>query len=541
MKLKSIKLAGFKTFVDPTKVPIQSNIAAIVGPNGCGKSNIIDAIRWVMGESSAKQLRGDSVTDVIFNGSSARKPVGQASIELIFDNSDGSLGGEYAKFAEIAIRRQVNREGQSNYYLNGTRCRRRDIVDIFLGTGLGPRSYAIIEQGTISRLIEAKPDELRQHIEEAAGISKYKERRRETELRIQHTQDNLQRLNDIRNEIGKQLERLQKQAKTAELYKELKSQERLIKAKLLGKRWQRLSEELTVQETYISEQEIHIESLKTQLCQQEKQTIELQEVQHLCAEQVTQCERDNYVKKSEITRLEQTLQHLQQRIVHLTHDLEQAKNNLASLQLHQQEDDHLIEELSSKILSLEPELNQAKTLLEELGAKLNEADELQQHWQGLWDKHLIESSQYTQEAQIQQSKIQHIEKSWQANEHRLTKLRNELASLDDSSLQQQLIELLQQRDEHSFKQDEWNKEFENIQIQITEQRELLQQATANLHRQQQTLQKLVAQQTSLQTLQEEALGKKHNKAEQWLKDNQLHEAKRLAENITVEEGWEREQ
>ena len=213
MRLKSIKLAGFKSFVDPTTVNFPSNLCAVVGPNGCGKSNIIDAVRCVMGESSAKNLRGESMSDVIFNGSGGRKPVGQASIELIFDNSEGRIVGEYAAYAEIGIKRKVTRDGQSNYYLNGSKCRRRDITDIFLGTGLGPRSYAIIEQGMISRLIEARPDELRIYIEEAAGISKYKERRRETESRMVRTMENLERLTDIRDELGRQLSRLERQAK----------------------------------------------------------------------------------------------------------------------------------------------------------------------------------------------------------------------------------------------------------------------------------------------------------------------------------------
>ena len=180
MRLKSIKLAGFKSFVDPTVVPLPSNLVAVVGPNGCGKSNVIDAVRWVMGESSAKMLRGESMADVIFNGSSSRKPVGNAVIELLFDNSDGGAGGQYANYNQISVKRQVSRDGQSSYFLNGTRCRRRDITDLFLGTCLGPRSYSIIEQGTISRLIEARPEDLRVFLEEAAGISKYKERRRET-------------------------------------------------------------------------------------------------------------------------------------------------------------------------------------------------------------------------------------------------------------------------------------------------------------------------------------------------------------------------
>ena len=202
MRLSKIKLAGFKSFVDPATVHFPTNLVGVVGPNGCGKSNVIDAVRWVMGESSAKHLRGGSMEDVIFNGSSQRKPVGQASVELMFDNTDGTLTGEYAQYNEISVKRLVNREGASNYYLNNTRCRRRDITDLFLGTGLGPRSYAIIEQGMISRLIEARPEDMRIYLEEAAGISKYKERRRETENRIRHTRENLERLTDLRDEVA---------------------------------------------------------------------------------------------------------------------------------------------------------------------------------------------------------------------------------------------------------------------------------------------------------------------------------------------------
>ena len=193
MRISTIKLAGFKSFVDPTILTFSGDLTGIVGPNGCGKSNIIDAILWVLGESSARHLRGDAMADVIFNGSSSRKPLGQAVIELIFDNSDGTLGGQYASYAEIALKRQINREGISLYYLNGTRCRRRDITDLFLGTGLGAGRYSIIAQGTISRVIEARPEELRIFLEEAGGISKYKERRRETENRLQRTQEILTR------------------------------------------------------------------------------------------------------------------------------------------------------------------------------------------------------------------------------------------------------------------------------------------------------------------------------------------------------------
>ena len=225
MQLKHIKLAGFKSFVDPTKISFPTNLVGVVGPNGCGKSNVIDAVRWVLGELSAKNLRGESMVDVIFNGSENRKASGQCSIELLFDNSSGKIGGEYSAFNEISIKRLMNRDAQSTYFINSTKCRRKDVQDIFLGTGLGPSSYAIIEQGMVSRLVSAKPEELRTHIEEAAGVSKYRERRRETESRIKKTKENLSRVKDIKDEIERLIRRLENQANAAEKYNALKKEE----------------------------------------------------------------------------------------------------------------------------------------------------------------------------------------------------------------------------------------------------------------------------------------------------------------------------
>ena len=222
MQLKHIKLSGFKSFVDPTKISFPTNMVGVVGPNGCGKSNVIDAVRWVLGELSAKNLRGESMVDVIFNGSENRKASGQCSVELLFDNSSAKIGGEYASFNEVSIKRVMTRDAQSDYFINNTKCRRKDVQDIFLGTGLGPSSYAIIEQGMVSKLVSAKPDELRTHIEEAAGVSKYRERRRETESRIKRTRENLSRVKDIRDEIGRLIKRLENQAKAAEKYNVLK-------------------------------------------------------------------------------------------------------------------------------------------------------------------------------------------------------------------------------------------------------------------------------------------------------------------------------
>ena len=222
MQLKHIKLSGFKSFVDPTKISFPTNMVGVVGPNGCGKSNVIDAVRWVLGELSAKNLRGESMADVIFNGSEKRKASGQCSIELLFDNSSAKIGGEYASFNEVSIKRIMTRDAQSNYFINNTKCRRKDVQEIFLGTGLGPSSYAIIEQGMVSKLVSAKPDELRTHIEEAAGVSKYRERRKETESRIKRTKENLSRVKDIRDEIARLIRRLKNQAKAADKYNLLK-------------------------------------------------------------------------------------------------------------------------------------------------------------------------------------------------------------------------------------------------------------------------------------------------------------------------------
>ena len=222
MQLKHIKLSGFKSFVDPTKISFPTNMVGVVGPNGCGKSNVIDAVRWVLGELSAKNLRGDSMVDVIFNGSENRKASGQCSIELLFDNSSGKIGGEFASFNEVSIKREMTRDAQSNYSINNTKCRRKDVQDIFLGTGLS--SYAIIEQGMVSSLVSSKPDELRAHLEEAAGVSKYKERRKETESRIKRTKENLSRVKDIKDEIGRLIKRLENQAKAAEKYNSIKDE-----------------------------------------------------------------------------------------------------------------------------------------------------------------------------------------------------------------------------------------------------------------------------------------------------------------------------
>jgi chromosome segregation protein len=331
MRLTRIKLAGFKSFVDPTSIHFPSNLTGVVGPNGCGKSNVIDAVRWVMGELSAKHLRGDSMADVIFNGSSARKPVGTASIELVFDNSDGAIGGQYASFNEVSLKRLVSRDGSSVYLINGARCRRKDITQLFLGTGLGSRSYAIIEQGMISRLIEAKPDELRAFIEEAAGISKYKERRRETENRMAHTRENLERLNDLREEVDKQIRHLQRQAATARRFQALKDEERKLQAELLALRLRGLEQEALTREQAMRERETAMQGAIADLRSIESGIEKARAHQQEQTERLNDVQARYYQLGAEAARIEQSIQHARELRQRQRADLEQSEQDLNEL------------------------------------------------------------------------------------------------------------------------------------------------------------------------------------------------------------------
>jgi chromosome segregation protein len=283
MRLKSITLAGFKSFVEPASLCFPDHLNAIVGPNGCGKSNVMDAVRWVMGESSAKQLRAQQMSDVIFNGSGSRKPAGQASVELVFDTSDGLLPGPYGGYAELSIRRRISRDGENTYFINGNTCRRRDIADVFLGTGLGPGSYAIIGQGTISRIIEARPEELRAYVEEAAGISRYKERRKDTHTRMRHTRDNLLRLQDSLQGLDEQLQHLQAQATDAEQYRLFKQQARDAQQHLLllrfldvDGRWQEQVQAITAEETVMTQQQQLQQALEVELASNDAALLQAQ-------------------------------------------------------------------------------------------------------------------------------------------------------------------------------------------------------------------------------------------------------------------------
>jgi len=537
MRLKSIKLAGFKSFVDPTTVSFPSNMAAVVGPNGCGKSNIIDAVRWVMGESSAKNLRGESMTDVIFNGSNTRKPVTQASIELIFDNSDGTLTGEYAAFAEISIRRRVTRDSQNTYFLNGVKCRRRDITDIFLGTGLGPRSYSIIEQGMISKLIEAKPEDLRNFIEEAAGISKYKERRRETENRIRRTHENLARLTDLREELERQLERLHRQAQSAEKYQEYKAEERQLKAQLSALRWQALNEQVGQREQVIGDQEVAFEALVAEQRSADASIERLRDGHHELSERFNQVQGRFYSVGGDIARVEQSIQHGQQRLRQLQDDLREAEQARLETESHLGHDRTLLATLGEELAMLEPEQELSDAAAEESAAQLEEAESAMQAWQEQWERFSQHSAEPRRAAEVQQSRIQQLEQSLERLAERQRRLDDERALLAADPEDVAILELDEQLAASELELEAFAAAGEALNERLEQLREELQLATRTQQQAQGELQRLNGRIASLEALQQAAMEPGKGVAE-WLREQGLEQRPRLADGLRVEPGWE---
>ena len=366
MRLKHISLSGFKSFVDPTRIPFPSDMSAVVGPNGCGKSNIIDAVRWVLGEGSAKNLRGDSMSDVIFNGSVARPASSRASVELVFDNSSGRLGGEYSSYSEISVKRQVDHEGLSSYYLNGSSCRRKDITDIFLGTGLGPRSYAVIEQEMATKLISSKPEELRSHIEEVAGISVYKERRKETESRIKKTKENLDRVNDLKKEIDRNLLKLKQQIKSAEKYDLAKQNLKKFRSLRLASNWLASSEKVKEMELNQKRQEIEIQK---KISEKEKINTQIEETRNNQSNLLLQIEKMQesfYSSGAEISKSEQELISLEEKVVSTNNEIESIDKKIIALNSDINGEKNVIDQIRTLLEGEANSLEQAKNDFEKL-------------------------------------------------------------------------------------------------------------------------------------------------------------------------------
>jgi chromosome segregation protein len=539
MRLTKIKLAGFKSFVDPTQVSFPSNLTGVVGPNGCGKSNVIDAVRWVMGELSAKHLRGDNMADVVFNGSSARKPVGTASVELVFDNSDGKLGGPYASYNEVSLKRQVSRDGSSGYFINSARCRRKDITNLFLGTGLGSRSYAIIEQGMISRVIEAKSEDMRAFIEEAAGISRYKERRKETESRIADTRENLERLQDLRDEIEKQIRHLQRQAATARRYQGFKEQERRLTAELLALKLRDLDSGAEVHDSAMREREL---AMQAALADQRaaEAAIEKQRAFHTeQSDQVAAVQGRYYEIGAEISRLEQSIQHTRELRERQRADLAQAHSTLSDLGSHIERDERQLAGLREEIARLTPELEQVQLAERTAGEALEAAERELQEWQQRWEEFNRALGSADQTTQVERARIEQLENQLRrhtAQADRLALERDALAAQDSS---EQLALLTEQEAIARAASDELTKTLNAALEQVQSLRAEQLAAEKRLEAARAERERARAEQTSLEALQKAALTHAAGNATEWLAGAGLVKRPRVAETLEVQVGWER--
>ena len=538
MRLSQIKISGFKSFVDSTRIQFPENLTGIVGPNGCGKSNVIDAVRWVMGESSARHLRGESMEDVIFSGSATRKPVGQASVELIFDNSDGSVKGEYAQYNEISIKRTVSRAGQSRYFLNNSRCRRRDIADIFLGTGLGPRSYAIIEQGMVSRIIDAKPEELRVYLEEAAGISKYKERRRETETRIRHTRENLDRLNDLREEIDKQLARLKRQANTAERYKTLKQEQRRVEAELLLLQRQAFDEQLQRQRQRLEQIETELQAAIADLRKTEAQIEEGHQKLTEANEAHGQVQARFYAITSEINTLEQEIAHQKSLRERNHQDLQKILRAADESRGVLQSDEARLHQLEAELATLQPQLTGLADAYEQAQKDASEAEARMTDWQNRWEAFNREYHQAHQAVQVENKAIEHIERQILQSGQRAQRLQQERQSLDVGSYDSQIAELDRKIEEREQALQQNQQGLEQRAERINTLRRQIDEEGTRLDAQRTEVQNLRGRLSSLEALQQNVLNDSSEELQAWLERNGLEGSPRLTEQLKVEAGYE---
>ncbi|OGT74943.1 MAG: chromosome segregation protein SMC [Gammaproteobacteria bacterium RIFCSPLOWO2_02_FULL_56_15] len=537
MRLIKIKLAGFKSFVDPITFIIPGNLVGIVGPNGCGKSNIIDAVTWVMGESSAKHLRGDALTDVIFNGSRERQPVGLATVELIFDNTEGKLGGQYASYSEISIKRQINREGISIYTLNGSRCRRRDIQSIFLGTGLGPRSYSIIEQGVVSRLVEAKPDELRSFIEEAAGISKYRERRRETENRMRHTRENLDRLNDLREELSKQLGHLKRQANAAERYKLLKQQERQLSAELLALDWQELQHTYSKRGEKVEAEATRVEQVLAGLRQVESSLETQRQEQTSAHEHLNEAQSGYYRIGSEISQLEQKIHHAGERLRSLESDLAGTGNSLSEIRNQQENDNRRLRGLAEKSERLEPQLKGFRNESNQAYESLNQAEEAMQGWQIEWDSCNTAMSGFARQIEVDGNRVEYLEGELDESRHRREAISREYEEIDTGEIRRDLNSRSGQLEEVLVSIQKIRMELERIQQDLPQSRNLIHGLQLKLTESRALLHKLEGKRASLEALQQHDAGTDQDSYAGWLNRAGLAHLPRLVQQITVHQEW----
>jgi chromosome segregation protein len=535
LRLSHIKLAGFKSFVDPTHIALPGQIVGIVGPNGCGKSNVIDALRWVLGESRASALRGESMQDVIFNGSAKRKAISRASVELIFDNSLGKAAGQWSSYAEVSIKRVLQRDGDSSYHINNQHVRRKDITDIFLGTGLGARAYAIIEQGMISRIIEARPEELRVFLEEAAGVSKYRDRRRETELRIADTRENLLRVDDILLELTKQLSHLAEQAEVASKYHELQGKSVvtqhllwLVNQQEADARRLRFAQALEKNTTELEAETAALRDLESQLERSRSEHYALADALHARQGEL-------YVINAEVARLEQHLTHLNDQRLRLTHQLgngeQQMNQQRGQLQGVQALLEHWQQQQQAGAVKMEDCAQRAETEAQRLpqGEKL--ARDAQEQQNTVQRELLVQQ----QQLQLAASQREHIQRNLQQLDGRRTRLLQEQSNLPQTNntaltqLQQQLSELEEERNAAQ-------QELEQLQQQLPAADAARRDGRDSVQRLERSVAQVDAKLGALRQLQQRI--DNDDNLKRWLGKYQLDKLPRLWQSISIEAGWE---
>ena len=533
MRLTQLKLAGFKSFVDPTVIPVPSQLVGVVGPNGCGKSNIIDAVRWVLGEAKASELRGESMQDVIFNGSGNRKPAARASVEMVFDNSEGRAAGQWSTYAEIAVRRVLTRDGTSSYFVNNQQVRRRDIHDIFLGTGLGARGYAIIGQGMINRLIEARPEELRVFLEEAAGVSRYKERRRETENRLSDTRENLTRVEDILRELNSQLEKLEAQAEVATRYRELQAdgekQHSLWFLKETGAREERARK---AQEMLQAQNEL--EAAIAGLRAGEAELESRRQAHYAASDAVHSAQGQLYEANAQVSRLEAEIRHVVDSRNRLQARREQLQQQIAEWNTQR-------EHCTEQIAQAEDDLHRrcphrrARAAAEDAQASLPDVEQRVREAAGGRDEMRAALARVEQNLALVAQSQRDADRQMQALEQRRERLQQELRELhspDPARLEQ----LAGDRAAGEDQLEEAQGQLAELEARVPEADAERSRAQGDAQTEVQSLARLEARLSALVKLQEDV--QKQGALEPWLAKHELAGLQRLWQKLHVEPGWE---
>ncbi|MBB5189929.1 chromosome segregation protein [Silvimonas terrae] len=536
MRLTHIKLAGFKSFVDPSTIHVAGQLVAVCGPNGCGKSNVIDAVRWVLGESSAKQLRGESMQDVIFNGSGSRKPVGRASVELVFDNSAGLAAGQWSQYAEISIKRVLTRQGESSYYINQLPVRRRDITDLFLGTGVGKGGYAIIEQGMISRIIEARPEELRHFLEEAAGVSKYKERRRETESRLADTRDNLDRVDDIRLELTGQITKLESQAEIASQYNNLR--DTITEKQNLLALQRKLDAARDVENTRrdIEAAQNALESKLADLRALEAALEELRETHFTASDAVHAAQGELYDANATVARLEQQLLHLRQNRDRISTDLEAAKTELARIDQSGRQGEAEREDWLQRQEEAGIAAEEATLALEDETQRLPELEQALKEMDTRFQYTRDQLAQARNTLQLTQQQTQHHVRTCEALKARRDRLQQDLARLTQEGGGEQLQNLRLAQEESALNLETAQLALDEDEAALETARQTLDEAAAERDQQTRQRNELQARIKALESLpkpaDDKALGS-------WLAAQGLQNTPQLYESLRIAGGWEK--